>query len=122
MHPETFKAIEEECEPLTEAEVVARAHQWANEADTPVKCYFIGGSEGPVKIGMSIDPNKRLQTLQLSSPVRLSILALTSGGAERESAYHYQFADFRLHGEWFERCLEIEEEIARLNAQSGPKP
>jgi hypothetical protein len=94
-------------------------HREANEAGTIARCYFIGGDEGPVKIGYSIDVPKRLRTLQLSSPVTLKVLAETSGGVIREAAYHGQFSEIRLWGEWFERAPELEAEIARLNAQGS---
>jgi hypothetical protein len=90
-------------------------HEMADEADTIAKCYFIGGDEGPIKIGYSIDVNARLRTIQLCSPVRPRVLAIARGGIFRESAYHALFDEHRLHGEWFERAPEIEAEIVRLN-------
>jgi hypothetical protein len=38
----------------------------------------------------------------------------------REKMYHRRFAHRRLHGEWFERCPEIEAEIERLNNRTTP--
>lgn len=105
---------------LTEEEMIARSHEFADEDTTIAKCYFIGGDEGPVKIGYSVDVPGRLRAHQSSSPVKLRILATASGGLQRECAYHWQFADARLHGEWFERTPEIEAEIARLNAAPTP--
>lgn len=78
--------------------------------------YFIGSDDGPIKIGVSHDPRRRLADLQRSSPAPLRILALTKGGFERENAYHLQFKGQRLYGEWFERCPEILAEIERLSA------
>jgi hypothetical protein len=90
-------------------------HQQADRARTNARCYFIGGAEGPVKIGFSVDVDSRLSAIRSCSPVPLGILALAPGGQEREIAYHQQFADHRLHGEWFARVPEIEAEIARLS-------
>jgi hypothetical protein len=84
-------------------------------------CYFIGGVDGPIKIGFSVSVKDRLRNIQTCSPVELCLLAKAPGGRHRESAYHYQFQDHRLHGEWFERCDEIEAEIRRLNGHDfGP--
>jgi hypothetical protein len=78
-------------------------------------CYFIGPKQGThIKIGKSVDVRKRLRTLQLSSPTRLSILALTCGGGAVEAEYHRRFADDRAWGEWFFRSKAIEREIRRL--------
>lgn len=98
---------------------VQSAHEEADAVgDKKGKCYFIGGEVGYIKIGYSIDPIARLRSIQASSPIKLSILALASGGPFRESAYHQQFYEFRQHGEWFERCPEILAEITRLSEGS----
>lgn len=77
--------------------------------------YFVGGEVGAIKIGHSKLPLCRLAAMQMGSPIPLSIMALAKGGYRAEREYHRQFAEHRLHGEWFERCPEIEAEIARLN-------
>ena len=76
--------------------------------------YFIGGDVGLVKIGQSVAPLERLATMQMGSPVELSILALTPGAAALEREYHSRFASARRRGEWFARTPEIVAEIARL--------
>lgn len=92
--------------------------EW-NPVDDPFAggplCYFIGAAHGPVKIGFSTNPDKRMEGFQLCSPYTLSVLATVPGGIIAEREYHKRFAGFRLHGEWFERCPEIEAEIARLS-------
>jgi hypothetical protein len=81
------------------------------------KVYFIGGEVGAIKIGIAVEPEKRLAELQSGSPIPLSILALAEGGREREWAYHtLLFHRHRLHGEWFERHPELMAEIDRINA------
>jgi hypothetical protein len=77
--------------------------------------YFIGSDEGMIKIGVAGDPKARLRDLQAGSPVKLRILATTTGGQAGEGAYHKRFADLRAHGEWFERHDDILAEIARLS-------
>lgn len=111
---ETGRPVAGESEPWDEAEYVRSLHADADRAECVARCYFIGGADGPVKIGMTVNVGDRLKAIQACSPIILSILAVAPGGLERESAYHRQFMDHRLHGEWFERCPEIEAEIARL--------
>lgn len=81
----------------------------------PSLVYFIGSESGPIKIGMAINPEARCKELQTSHHERLTILTTCAGGQPQERAYHKQFAEHRLTGEWFERCPEILAEIDRLN-------
>lgn len=76
--------------------------------------YFIAAEHGPIKIGSALTPETRLRELQTASPYALGILAIARGGYEQERRYHQMFAGRRLMGEWFERCPEIEAEIASL--------
>lgn len=85
-------------------------------------CYFVGGDEGPIKIGFSQWPARRLKQMQGHSPVPLRILASITGGAEREQHYHRRFSAARLRGEWFERTPEIIDEIDRINREEAPTP
>lgn len=65
--------------------------------------YLIGSDEvRPVKIGISFDPDKRLEELQVGSPVTLRLLWKTPGGREMEQALHERFRSYCKHGEWFD--------------------
>lgn len=79
--------------------------------------YFIGADDGPIKIGFSANPKVRLRSLQLASPFPLRLLAVVKDESHLEREYHKRFAAHRLHGEWFERCPEIQAEIDRINAR-----
>ena len=68
--------------------------------------YFISNATtGSIKIGYSKNPSKRLFTLQTASPDQLSLLGTIKGGLEHEAAYHEQFAQHRLQGEWFGKAI-----------------
>lgn len=103
---------------FSEIDYAARLHAQADRSSSRAKCYFIGVEDGPIKIGYSVDVQSRFSAIQSCSPVRLKIFAVASGGEAREEAYHYQFHEHRLHGEWFSRTPEIEAEITRLNIQT----
>lgn len=79
-------------------------------------CYFVGAGDGPIKIGSSRQPNRRLTELRRDTPGGLELLARINGGAERESYYHRLFEAHRLNGEWFARHPDIIAEIERLSA------
>lgn len=75
--------------------------------------YFIQGVDGgPIKIGVSLDPEERLRSLQTASPVRLRIIGLVRGGPSVEGAFHDRLARHRLHGEWFVDAPEVLAAIA----------
>lgn len=75
-------------------------HEWV---------YFVQAeSGGPVKIGVSRKPAKRLAALQTASYDPLRILGILLSGRDgwSEAAMHERFKADRLHGEWF--CVSEE--------------
>jgi hypothetical protein len=81
----------------------------------PRVVYFIGGEDGPVKIGVANSPQRRLAEIQAANARPVHLLAVAPGGFRQEKEYHRMFADGRLHCEWFERSPELVAEIARLS-------
>lgn len=70
--------------------------------DATEHVYLIGSEGSPiVKIGRSIDVPGRLAAIQYMSPLKLTVLWQTKGGAELEAALHRWFKAQRSHGEWF---------------------
>jgi len=97
--------------------MVERLHLLADQDNLrPEKCYFIGGEEGAIKIGKTLNPQARLRQIQMCSPIKVRILALAPGGGARERAYHVQFGEHWSHGEWHNRHPDILAEIDRINA------
>jgi hypothetical protein len=82
----------------------------------PSWVYFIGCTAAAIKIGMGTNVPARLREIQSCCPIRVTTLAQLPGGRAREHAYHKQFADHLLHGEWFSPHPDILAEIDRLNA------
>jgi hypothetical protein len=70
--------------------------------------YFIqayGG--GPVKIGWTYNPERRLKDLQSASPYKLVIRKIVSGTQRLEHYLHQRYESNRLEGEWFEVQLDM---------------
>jgi hypothetical protein len=67
-----------------------------------------------VKIGYTEALVSRLAHLQISSPVRLRVLAVVKGNRELEAKFHSRFAALRLHGEWFQMGKAIRKLIDYL--------
>lgn len=68
------------------------------------KIYFIRpvGERGPVKIGCSVNPEKRRQSLQSARGAPLEIAASIPGTMIEEQRAHCLFWHDHLGGEWFE--------------------
>lgn len=64
--------------------------------------YFIQcGEGGPIKIGMAVNVQRRLELLQTGCPHLLTVLAAVAGDRATERAFHERFVDLRMRGEWF---------------------
>ena len=86
-----------------------------------VKTYFIQSVlGGPIKIGISSDPPRRLKTLQTSCHQKLQIIAMLDGDQEKE--IHRQFSHLRTYGEWFEAVEELTQWIRTNDFTGDGKP
>lgn len=78
--------------------------------------YFIQAKNGgPIKIGKSLDPKKRLQELQTGHSESLVILGFTDCFTEDE--LHDRFRGQRLNGEWFKLSAELYSFLVDLGIQ-----
>jgi hypothetical protein len=85
-----------------------------------MKIYFIQqGQDGPIKIGLSWDVNKRMHTAKTFSPHPLRILGMINGGLKEERALHRKFKKERLEGEWFSPSEKL---IQYLQTLEGVNP
>lgn len=95
---------------VTVSEVVER--MLAVPAVTPSYVYFLqsNGDGGPVKIGVTTDPLKRLAALRSANAYEVNLLSLYRGRVEEEQYLHRVFADQCAHHEWFfpdDKLLEV---------------
>lgn len=76
--------------------------------DKGVYVYVIAyHDDGPVKIGIAADPEKRLAQLQIGNPYKLTLYladdyARRSHAAQAESLIHRCLKSKHLSGEWFQ--------------------
>lgn len=82
------------------------------------KVYFIQCLETKrVKIGIAQKPIARLTQIQTMSPTKVDLVLSVEGGLELEKALHKEFAETRLHGEWFEHTDELATRMDELLAK-----
>lgn len=85
------------------------------------KVYFIRAVDenkkdyGPIKIGVSNNPKKRLVSIQTGNSNKLRIISTILGGRRRERLLHEEFKDSRLTGEWFKPTKRLLDFINNLN-------
>lgn len=64
--------------------------------------YFIQTSNnGMIKIGRSINPEKRLKQLQTGNPFKLKLIHVFEKQGYKEKILHEELKEFKLKGEWF---------------------
>lgn len=78
--------------------------------------YFIKpiGMEGPIKIGCSDAPLKRLADLAAWSPWPLEVIGSVPGGLKDEGFIHGCFKDSHSHHEWFRSSQKLRDAIAMI--------
>lgn len=81
-----------------------------------LKTYLVQSAfGGPIKIGQSLNPEARLASMRVNSPLKLEMLAvIEEGGAWCERELHGLFRHHRLHGEWFDNAKPLLEYLAEL--------
>lgn len=84
----------------------------------PAWLYFIRpvGQDGPIKIGVTLNPEQRLTYHRKHSPLPLEYAGrvLLDGAAATERELHRRFSAYRLHHDWFAASPELEAQIAAL--------
>lgn len=74
--------------------------------------YFIQqGNDGPIKIGLSTDIQRRWFELQQVSDLPLSVLGIVDGHRHTEHLLHGRFSQDKVYGEWFAPSPELIEYI-----------
>lgn len=82
--------------------------------------YFVKGGER-VKIGYSVNIRSRINELQTGSSIRIEFVAAIAGASQDdEKDLHEEFAEYRVHGEWFEYGPRLAQFIALVRTKRAP--
>ncbi|WP_273024334.1 GIY-YIG nuclease family protein [Rheinheimera sp.] len=82
--------------------------------DRPVVYFIQGKLTKRIKIGSTQWPiDERMKNLQIGSPDELIFLGAYLGDNFTETQLHNLFVEARLHGEWFEPSIAIEQFILK---------
>lgn len=79
-----------------------------------VLCVYFIESDGLIKIGKAIVPQKRLESLQRFTTQKMLLLGSMPQTVATEFEVHKRFAHLRRHGEWFTDCEELRTYIAEV--------
>lgn len=83
----------------------------------PSFVYFIECSgTRAIKIGIAVDVEKRLATLQTGNPSPMSVIAVVPGARANELRLHMRFRPERLRGEWFRGDGDLRQFVDRIRA------
>lgn len=83
--------------------------------------YFIqSGESGPIKIGISEDPELRMSRFQIAHGETLRLLACMHGTRSTEKSLHYRFRRLRMRGEWFRPEKELLDYIVLVKSKTAP--
>jgi hypothetical protein len=74
--------------------------------------YLIEGA-GLVKIGWGYNPKQRVASMQIGSPVPLTLLAKMPGDYSTEQRIQKRFEKCWVHGEWYRLSDEQREELIK---------
>jgi hypothetical protein len=75
---------------------------WTGRLPNSTFIYFIqSGEHGPIKIGLSDKPTRRLRQLQTGNPDELLLRHVIPGDLGGEKKLHTRFEPARIRGEWF---------------------
>jgi hypothetical protein len=77
--------------------------------ELPLAYFFQDPLSERVKIGYSDEPFERAR--RLCTPAPLSVVGLLRGGRFMERYLHRRLVDSRVHGEWFEPTMEVQEAV-----------
>lgn len=74
---------------------------------------ILAGSK--VKIGWSDAPRKRFSKISSDSPIACELVGAIPASLAIEAAFHAEFADWHLHGEWFSNAGRVKEFVTALS-------
>lgn len=68
---------------------------------TAICLYVIDAEQQYVKVGVSVDVNDRMKSLQAASPLTLRFLQVVHAGLDVETELKHLLREYRKHGEWY---------------------
>ena len=75
--------------------------------------YVMQNEHGLIKIGKSVDPERRRLALQTQEHCRIELVLVLFGEGHREEAVHRRLKKYHIDGEWFDGDDEARAAIAR---------
>lgn len=83
-----------------------------------MRMIYFAGCQGLIKIGTSLNVQKRLAALQSGCPYPIKLLAAYPGGPKEERRLHRQFLHLRTRGEWHQPGADLRALIREVQAET----
>lgn len=93
--------------------------QWSKARDYGLVYVYFVECEGLIKIGCTVNMERRMASLQTSQAKDLRLLAMAVGDNYGERLLHQQFREARQRGEWFEKTPALMRLIEAIAAAPG---
>lgn len=92
--------------PATQCTLFVRlliSHRITNMVDDDIRTllYFVQASSGPIKVGISDNPEKRLSAFQTAHYEGVWLVGYTRGDERMERFWHSRFGHLQMRREWF---------------------
>lgn len=87
---------------------------FANRLAQNKHLYFMGCGDA-VKIGISSDPDARMEVLQTGAPGGMTLLATIPNSGHLEATCHNRLAHLQISGEWYRHTFEVDALIRELS-------
>ena len=71
------------------------------------RVYFIEADGVAIKIGFTLDVERRIKRMQMDCPIDLYLIGVMKGDRNLEAKIHRKFKKYRYRGEWFKISDDI---------------
>lgn len=63
--------------------------------------YFAQADDGPIKVGHTVNLERRLEQIQTCAPAAIRLVATVAGDRRTEAYFHHRLTKHRAYGEWY---------------------
>ena len=81
--------------------IIKKSKKIKREEKLRSRIYFIQAEDREIKIGFTLNVERRIQRMQMDCPLKLYLIGVLKGDRYSEARIHDMFKEYRKMGEWF---------------------